>query len=169
MQVSFEQRGRADAPMILFIHGGGMDSTVWESSMDFFQSYHCVTVDLPEHGKSASCKPFSIAESAGCIAEFIKTNASFGRAHLVGHSLGGVVLIELLRSSPELIDHAVVCSGNLRPSFLYTVGSNKLFCKFVSAVNRKRYQKDYVNPEMLQRVYREMRQYSILANKPSDS
>lgn len=156
MELFFEQSGDKEAQTIVFIHGGGMDSSVWMNNINFFNDFNCIAIDLPEHGNSADIKPFSINGSVRLIADIIRNNSCEGKAHIVGHSLGGVVSIYLISMYPELIDHAVIASGNLRPSALYQIFTNSLVCKAISIINRKLLKKEYITAEMLKRVYQEM-------------
>lgn len=160
MNLYYEQYGNRKAPLIVFIHGGGMDSSIWKGSLDFFKDYHCIVIDLPEHGKSAEIKPFSIDSSVELIAEIIRNNSIEKKAYIIGHSLGGVVLINLISNYPKLIERAVIASGNLQPSALYKIFTNSLICTFVSFLNQKIYRKEYITSEMLKRVYKEMIAYS---------
>ncbi len=160
MNLYFEEYSNKNAPTIAFIHGGGMDSSIWGGSLDYFRDYHCIVVDLPEHGRSAEIKPFSIKSSVELIAQIIRENSNDKKAYVIGHSLGGVVLINLISRYPELIEQAVIASGNLQPSPLYKIFTNSMVCTFVSFLNRKKYKKEYVTSEMLKRVYKEMILYS---------
>lgn len=165
MNLYFERSGTKDAHTIVFIHGGGMDRSIWEKSIDFFGDYNCIVIDLPEHGRSADIKPFSIEKSVELIADIIRNNSNSGKAHVIGHSLGGVILINLISKYPDLIDHAVVASGNLKQSFLYNIFTNSLICKFISYLNRKIYKKEYVTAEMLSRIYNEMIKNAKIPNE----
>jgi pimeloyl-ACP methyl ester carboxylesterase len=60
-------------------------------------------------------KPFSIRETAQRIAALIRSRVPTQKAHIVGLSLGAQVLVELVSSVPEIVDHAIISSANLRP------------------------------------------------------
>lgn len=77
--------------------------------------YHCLIPDLAEHGQSSDIKPFTIIDSAQMIADLIRDRVPGGRAHVVGHSLGGQVLVTLLATAPHVLDRAVVSSALLQP------------------------------------------------------
>jgi pimeloyl-ACP methyl ester carboxylesterase len=76
-------------------------------------TYHILAPDLPEHGRSAAIKPFTIDGSAAAVADLIRTRAS-GKAHIVGISEGAQIIVALLASAPEVVDHAVVSSALVR-------------------------------------------------------
>jgi pimeloyl-ACP methyl ester carboxylesterase len=81
--------------------------------------YHCLIPDLPEHGHGCGIKPFTIEDRARQIADLIRYRVPGGRAHVVGHSLGGQGLVALLAMAPHVaphvLDRAVVSSALLQP------------------------------------------------------
>jgi pimeloyl-ACP methyl ester carboxylesterase len=104
--------GNPSNPTIIFLHGGGGAGWMWQPQVDALQAdYHILAPDLPEHGRSASIKPFSIAGSAEQVAELIRAQAHAGRAHVVGLSEGAQVAVALLAAAPELVDHAILSSA----------------------------------------------------------
>ena len=107
--------GPATAPSILFFHGGGAGGWMWQPQVDRLPEYHCLVVDLPEHGRSMHVKPFSIRLAAGLIADLIETQAHGRRAHITGLSLGAQVGVQLLARSPEKVDHALLSSPLIHP------------------------------------------------------
>lgn len=155
MRIYYEEKGTIGAPTIVFIHGGGLTGEIWNNQIKHFNDYHCIVVDLPEHGRSANIKPFTFKDSAKYIADIIKECATNGKAHVVGHSLGGIILFELLSRNEELIDHAIVASGNLRPTFLYKLFSMTLLCKMMSFFSTRNKENTYATTEMYQRMYKE--------------
>lgn len=156
MELYFEVSGTKEADTIIFIHGGGMNRKVWKNSIKYFSKYNCIAVDLPQHGKSSDMKPFSIMKSVECIAEIIRNNSNEAKAHVVGHSLGGIILINLICRNPELINHAIVASGNLRPSISYNILSNSLVCNIMSFISHKVNKNDPITSDMLKRIYQEV-------------
>lgn len=108
MQLYVNEVGPADAPSIVFLHGGGLSGRMWGPQLDRLSEYHCIVPDLPEQGRSAHIAPFSLDDAAERVAELIKARSSRGRAHVVGLSLGGAVALTALRRSPELVERVVV-------------------------------------------------------------
>ncbi|MGY3312417.1 pimeloyl-ACP methyl ester carboxylesterase [Peribacillus simplex] len=49
---------------MLFLHGGGVSSWMWDNQIEYFTHYHCIVPDLPEHGLSNYEINFSIKGSA---------------------------------------------------------------------------------------------------------
>src|SRR5215831_20317088 len=110
------ESGPASAQTICFLHGGGVSGWMWQPQVkDLQESYHCLIPDLPEHGLSASVRPFAIADTAHRIAELIREKAHGGHAHVIGLSEGAQVTVQLLGSAAEVVDHAIISSALLYP------------------------------------------------------
>lgn len=102
--------GPADAPAIVFLHGGIMSGWTWQPVVARLPQYRCLVPDLPQYGGSFAHGPFEMSRAADAISDLIRTRVEAGRAHLVGYSLGAQVGVQLLASEPHLIDHAVLSS-----------------------------------------------------------
>ena len=108
--------GDPTLPTIIFLHGGGGGGWMWQPQVDALkEKYHLLVPDLPEHGRSAAIKPFTISGSVNLIAELIHEQAIGGKAHVVGLSEGAQITIALLAAAPKLIDHAIISSALVRP------------------------------------------------------
>ncbi len=109
------EQGPEDTPSIVFLHGGGGGNWMWQPQFEALPEFHILAPDLPEHGRSAQFKPFSIHDSVDCVAELIRNRAHQDKAHLVGLSEGAQVTLALLALHPDLVDHAIVSSALVRP------------------------------------------------------
>ena len=107
--------GNQSGPTILFLHGGGGGGWMWQPQVEMLKDvYHILAPDLPEHGRSADIKPFTIAGSVTQIIDLIRTLAHGGKAHVVGLSEGAQITVALLATAPELVDHAIISSALVR-------------------------------------------------------
>jgi len=52
MSLYVREAGPAGAPTIIFLHGGGLSSAMWQPQLERLHYYHCLAPDLPEQGKS---------------------------------------------------------------------------------------------------------------------
>ena len=85
----------AGKPTIVFVHGGGMDHTVWALQTRYF-AYHgrnVLAVDLPGHGKTAGPVLDSISAMADWVMRLLDA-LEVGEAALVGHSMGSLVTFD---------------------------------------------------------------------------
>ncbi len=85
----------AARPVVLLVHGAGMDHTVWSLQARYLAHHgHAVmAVDLPGHGRSAGPLLGSIEAMADWIGELLDAQG-LTRAALVGHSMGALVVLE---------------------------------------------------------------------------
>ncbi len=93
-----------DAPTLMFIHGAGMDHTVWVLPARYFarHGYNVVAPDLPGHGQSEGEALTSIrAMSDWCIALQDVLNAD--KAAYVGHSMGSLISFAAATSEPRRV------------------------------------------------------------------
>ncbi|WP_343574534.1 alpha/beta hydrolase [Mycobacterium sp.] len=111
MDLFVRESGPAGAPAIVFLHGGEVSGRSWQPVVERLQRYRCLVPDLPQHGKSLQQGPFEMGAAAIAVAEFIGSRVGTGRVHLVGHSLGAQVGVQLLATKPDLVDRAVLCGA----------------------------------------------------------
>ncbi len=82
---------------VLLIHGTAANQTSWQPQVEFLTGagYQVMTVDLPGHGQSSGrC---TVSTSVEAVLELVMT---LKPQVVVGHSLGGVVALEVARQFP---------------------------------------------------------------------
>jgi len=106
----YEVKGKG--PAVVLIHGGLVDSRLWDDQMvPFSKHYRVVRYDLRAFGKSASTtEPFSHIEDLRALLDFLKID----RATLVGLSLGGIIAADFALEYPEKISSLVLVGAGLR-------------------------------------------------------
>jgi len=111
-----ESKGVDGAPTIVFLHGLGMSSWMWQAQLATLRHhYHCLAIDLPGNGESYQVEWRSFADSAAQVAETIRQRTPSGKAHLVGLSLGGYVGLSVLASQPDVVESLLVSGVSARP------------------------------------------------------
>ena len=88
---------------VLLIHGFGFDSRTWLPVELAFEGYEVIRLSLPGFGGDTPSGAYTIASLAADFWEQV-TNRSSSTVHLVGHSMGGYVCMEMLAQHPELVD-----------------------------------------------------------------
>jgi len=111
----YQEYGDQNASLMVFLHGGGTSSWMWDKQVQYFTRYHCIVPDLPEHGLSNLGIHFSIQSSAEKILTLIEEKARGKIVILIGFSLGSQVIIQMLSMKPEIIDYAIINSALVRP------------------------------------------------------
>jgi pimeloyl-ACP methyl ester carboxylesterase len=92
---------------VLFLHGLGTTSRMWDEHARLLPEFHCLKPDLPGHGSAGGHPWVSLQQTAADMAALIEATPE-RRAHVVGLSLGATVAMELMNSRPELLDHVVL-------------------------------------------------------------
>ncbi len=84
--------------VVVFLHGSGQSHLGFQRQSRFFayRGFQVLAPDFPAHGLSAGEPLSSIKAQADWLAEFL-TEAGVERAHIVGHSQGGLVALEFGR------------------------------------------------------------------------
>ncbi len=82
-------------PTVLFLHGAGMDHTVWTLQTRWFAHHgrNALAIDLPGHGRSGGAALDSVAAMADFVPRLLDA-AGAREAALVGHSMGALVALE---------------------------------------------------------------------------
>ena len=97
-------------PAIVFMHGAGMDHTVWALQTRWF-AWHgrsVLAVDLPGHGRSEGPALDEIGALADWVVALLDT-ARVRAAALVGHSMGALVSLETAARRPDRVRALALC------------------------------------------------------------
>jgi pimeloyl-ACP methyl ester carboxylesterase len=91
-------------PTIVFLHGAGLDHTVWALLARWFahRGFGVLAPDLPGHGRSEGEPLATIAAMADFTAALIAA-AGARNASLVGHSMGSLVALETAVRHPDKV------------------------------------------------------------------
>ncbi|AOZ94133.1 alpha/beta fold hydrolase [Paenibacillus crassostreae] len=116
MVLHYQEYGDKNASLVVFLHGGGVSSWMWDKQIQYFSQFHCVAIDLPEQGESKHSENFSISFSAEKIIEFIEKIANGKKTSVIGFSLGAQVTVQMLSMKPDLIHYAIINSALVRPN-----------------------------------------------------
>jgi pimeloyl-ACP methyl ester carboxylesterase len=107
--------GPADAPPLVFIHGGGVAGWMWRAQVRAFEGeYRVVVPDLPGHGRSSAGTYGTQAEVAALVASELEERG-IRDATVVGFSLGAQLAAQLAATRPDLVARVVVVSGLSEP------------------------------------------------------
>ncbi|MFT8719278.1 acetoin dehydrogenase dihydrolipoyllysine-residue acetyltransferase subunit [Acetobacter sp.] len=105
LTISVQESGTEhEGTPVLLIHGFGGDLTNWMLTQPGLgETHRVIALDLPGHGESTKkVGDGSPATFASTIAALTK-ELGVSRAHIVGHSLGGAIALELAKAEPDLV------------------------------------------------------------------
>ena len=116
-RIRYLKNGDAEGVPIVFIHGYGGDLFSWMFNQGALaEKLPTYAIDMPGHG--GSTKELSVGDVPSLSHSILATmNAlNIEKAHLVGHSLGGAVSLNLAIGHADRVASAtLVCPGGLGP------------------------------------------------------
>lgn len=116
LNLRYLKHGEGGVPVVL-VHGFGGDLDNWQFNHPVLAGKRAVyALDLPGHGQSAKqVGNGSPAFFAGVVTGLMDA-LGLEKAHLVGHSLGGAVILQLALAHPERVASlALICPAGLGP------------------------------------------------------
>ncbi|MFN4143279.1 acetoin dehydrogenase dihydrolipoyllysine-residue acetyltransferase subunit [Aestuariivirga sp.] len=131
-KLRYAKRGSGDETLIL-IHGFGGDLDNWLFNIDALGEKATVyALDLPGHGQSAKALENPGLGSLTAALSSFMDKLGIGKAHLVGHSMGGAIAMQLAADQPQKVKSlTLICSAGLGPD----IGS--YVDEYVAAQGRK--------------------------------
>jgi len=101
--ISYNVEGN-DKPALVFVHGWCCDKNYWKYQVAHFsKDYKVVTIDLAGHGKSGLGRKTWSMEAFGKDVLAVLEKINIEQAILIGHSMGGAVIIEAAKQMPTRI------------------------------------------------------------------
>jgi 3-oxoadipate enol-lactonase len=112
---SYEAAGDPSAPPLVFLHGIGGAARAWRGQLDAFSDhYRTIAWDMPGYGGSAPLPSVSIAALADALRDFLQQTGAT-KPILVGHSIGGMIVQQLLAKYPDIARAVVLAQTS--PAF----------------------------------------------------
>jgi pimeloyl-ACP methyl ester carboxylesterase len=120
-----------ERPSILFVHGAGMDGSVWPLQARHFayRGWNALAVDLPGHGRSEPLDEGALASIEAMSTWLLRLIEAIGArdARLVGHSMGALAALEAAAGAGEALGGIALLGAAptmpVHPALLETAGS----------------------------------------------
>jgi 3-oxoadipate enol-lactonase len=130
---------RNSGELIVFIHGVGADRTAWKYQLPFFheRGYSVAALDMRGSGdsdardKSGNLLPISLREFALDVDAVIQA-LGYKKAHWVGNSMGGVIILDAISQGLESIDKIALCN-----TFAYHPDNEQILPRAATALKIK--------------------------------
>jgi pimeloyl-ACP methyl ester carboxylesterase len=129
----YAKTGADTLPTLFFIHGspGSWDAfKIYMMDTALLQHFRIISIDRPGFGYSGFGTALHLDEQAVMINTIIKKENNHKPLHLVGHSIGGPVIVKLAQLYPDEISSLTILAGSISPKdepkeywrylFLYT-------------------------------------------------
>jgi 3-oxoadipate enol-lactonase len=114
-RLSYEAAGNPGLPPLVLLHGIGGAARAWRGQLDFFKRrYRAIAWDMPGYGGSAPLPAVSIAALADALQDFLQQVGAM-KPILVGHSIGGMIVQQLLATNPGIASAIVLAQTS--PAF----------------------------------------------------
>jgi 3-oxoadipate enol-lactonase len=114
-RLSYEAAGDPALPPLVFLHGIGGAARAWRGQLEFFgDRFRAIAWDMPGYGGSAPPAKYSIAALASALQDFLQ-QVGATKPILVGHSIGGMIVQQLLAKSPDVAGAVVLAQTS--PAF----------------------------------------------------
>ena len=111
----YEAAGDPGLPPLVFLHGIGGAARAWRGQLAFFgDRYRTIAWDMPGYGGSAALPTVSITALAEALRDFLE-QVGATKPILVGHSIGGMIVQQLLAKNPRIA--AAVVLAQTSPAF----------------------------------------------------
>ncbi|HVE64447.1 MAG TPA: alpha/beta fold hydrolase [Mycobacteriales bacterium] len=108
--VGYEVAG--SGPPLVLLHGGLCDRRVWREQVELLAAdFTVIAWDTPGCGESSDPEtPYNLADYATCLAEFLSLLEATP-AHVVGHSWGGGLALQVAADHPHAVRSLVLIGG----------------------------------------------------------
>ncbi len=147
VNIYFSENNIAGEIPVLFCHGSGGSSSHWKFQKRLSDRIRSIAVDLPGHGQSGGVAENNVSSYREVLKTLV-TRKNLEPLFLVGHSLGGAIILDYARLYP----------GDLRGIILVATGARLRVMPAILDCFRKK----EVFPEMLSYIYSENAAPSLL-------
>jgi pimeloyl-ACP methyl ester carboxylesterase len=103
VKIHYTVEGQGE-PALIFVHGWCCDGEVWKYQVPYFsKKYTVVTIDLGGYGRSGRNRDDWTIEMFGRDVKAVVDKLKLNKVILIGHSMGGPVIVASQKLMPEKI------------------------------------------------------------------
>ncbi|MBK5443767.1 alpha/beta fold hydrolase [Peribacillus sp. TH24] len=107
-------------PTLVLLHGFLSSSFSFRKLVPYLiQDFNVISIDLPPFGQSGKAYryTYSFQNIAKSVVQFLE-GKNIRKFSIIGHSMGGQVSLQLIKSHPDLVEHAILLAGSgYQPSY----------------------------------------------------
>src|SRR5688572_1754734 len=115
----YAKTGSDTLPTIIFFHGSPGSWNAFADYMkdkDLLDKYRMISIDRPGFGYSDFGKAEPMKEQSALISPLLAEWENGKAVYMVGHSLGGPLIIQLYADNPGMIDGLVLLAASVDPA-----------------------------------------------------
>ena len=118
-KIHYIETGNSNNPTLFFVHGSPGS---WDAYKEYLKDtlllkkYRMIAVDRPGFGYSNFRDAKKLTIQAERLEEFINKIDNKKQLVLIGHSMGGPVIVKMATLNPSLYQHLVILSGAVDPT-----------------------------------------------------
>jgi pimeloyl-ACP methyl ester carboxylesterase len=102
-----------EKPTLVFIHGSGGSSALWEKQIESIKEANTIAIDLPGHGRSGGKGMDRVEYYSAAVADFIET-AGIPSPIPCGLSIGGAIVLQLILEHKSRYKAAILVNTGAR-------------------------------------------------------
>ena len=104
--------GNPKGPVLIFIHGLGLNKDLWQWQIPVFKSrFFLVTYDLWGHGNSLHPQEKPSLSLFSKQLRYLMDDKGFKKVTLIGFSLGGMIARRAVQDMPERVDRLIILNS----------------------------------------------------------
>ncbi|HTI92770.1 MAG TPA: alpha/beta hydrolase [Puia sp.] len=114
----YAKTGNDSLPTLFFIHGSPGSWTAYKRYLmdtELLRHFRMIAIDRPGFGYSSLGHAFHLQEQSTLIYHIVEQENNGKPLHLVGHSLGGPIVIKLAQDHPNAYASLTILSGSISP------------------------------------------------------
>ena len=117
-KIHYIETGKPENPTLFFIHGSPGSWDAYKNYLTdtlLLKKYRIIAIDRPGFGYSNFGQAENLSVQANRIDSFVKKIDNKKPIVLIGHSMGGPVIVKLATLKPKLYSNLVILAGSVDP------------------------------------------------------
>jgi pimeloyl-ACP methyl ester carboxylesterase len=117
-KIHYIETGKSENPTLFFVHGSPGSWDAYKAYLKdtlLLKRFRMIAIDRPGFGYSNFGQAEDLKTQADRITTFVKSIQNGKQIALIGHSMGGPVIVKMATQNPSLYQHLVILAGAIDP------------------------------------------------------
>ncbi len=118
ISIHYAKTGSDTLPTLFFVHGspGSWDAfKIYMMDTALLRHFRIISVDRPGFGYSDFGTAYHLTDQALLVNEILQKENNQKAVHLIGHSIGGPLIIQMAQNHPENFASLTLLAGSISP------------------------------------------------------